>query len=274
MKYTSKKAFLLWLPVLVWTIFLCSVNVVSSEIRINPPSVHDIHRAHLHTLFLWNTENQDSMIQVKDNGAGRRFNILNWLIMWENSWVDSGATLVTIWWWTNNQIWDVSKSGIWGWDGNYIITSYSVIWWWKGNTIEGDKDNAEHLGAIAWWHTNEVSSWWSIAGWSNNRAENWWVVIWWLSNIAKLNGLALWHSSNWWNNTFSWNSPSTPDNSAVIVANGWVLIWTNEPVPWVNFSFSYTQLLWKYEIIQRLELYERLEWWMDVSMDMMVMFGM
>lgn len=233
MKYTSKLAYLLWLPLLTWVVALCSMNVVSSEVRIPVPRMGDIHRAHLNSLYLWNTESSDASIEV--NVYGRRFNVLNWLIMWQgNSVLSDDATLVTIWWWRSNTISDVIQSGIWWWESNIITTSFSVIWWWRGNTTEWENRTEDHLGTIAWWTSNKTTHWWTVVWWKNNEAQNWWIVIGWQDNISDSYGVALWQNSYSKYGSFSWNSSDTKDNSAVIVASGWILIWTYEPISWVN----------------------------------------
>ena len=235
MKYTSKWAYLLWLPLLACIFTLCFMNVVNWNISIVVPLEEKLHRSNLHSLFLWITWTEAS-IRVEDG----KLNILNWLIMWYNNIANVWASFVTIGWWRNNKIGFVEKSGIGWWYNNEVYASYSVIWWWSSNSAVWGSTNA-----IAWWQNNQTSSGWTVVGWESNIVSGRWVIVWWENNMLwGDSSMVLWNNSNWWNGSFSWNSPIVQDYSAVIMASGWVLIWTYDTITWVNLVVNGAVKIW------------------------------
>ena len=111
MKHTSKLAYLLWLPVLVWVSILSVINVVNGEVSIRVPAPGDLHRPHLFSLSLWKTE---TGANVKVNVNNRLLNVSNWIIMWKNNRAGNNARFASIWWWKEKSesigLWYVSSS--------------------------------------------------------------------------------------------------------------------------------------------------------------------
>ena len=243
MKHTSKLAYLLWLPVLVWLSALSIINVVNWDVSIRVPSIWDLHRAQLKSLYLWKTSTSD-VANVKLNVNETQLLVSNWLVIWQNTDVGDDA-FVFVGWWQNNSI-SGSHSGIGWWSGNTISSSFSVIWWWKSNSISWDDSQ---VNAIAWGNLNSTQAGWTVVGGKNNGINGTWVIVWWLNN--KINGdgsLALWANSNWGNWTFSWNGPFVYDYAAVIMASGGTLIWTYDPITWVNLVVDGAVKIWTAEI--------------------------
>lgn len=161
--------------------------------------------------------------------------------MWRNNGSLQGARYVSIGWWVDNTISSVENSGIWWWNGNLVDSAVSVIWWWSENRVKADSK----FNTVAWWYSNLVANEWSIVGWENNVVIGRSVVVWWSGNHVDGDGsMAFWSGSKWWARSFSWNSPIVRDYSAIIVATGWVLIWTYEPVTWVNLVVEGAVKIW------------------------------
>ena len=239
MKYKSKWVYLLWLLVLSWISVLYVTNIVKGDINISVPSETDVHRAILHSLFLWNWNSDDSYALIELNDE--QLKIKNWVIMGTGNEVSDSIT-ASIGWWSNNKIYK-DNSGIWWWKDNMINTSSSVIWGWQCNqTTESDFWD-DDISAIAWWSGNIVKGWWAIVWWESNTVNNW-VVIWWNNNESNDKSVVLWENSKWTESSFVWNSENILNNSAVITASGWILIWTYTPISWVNLVVNGAVKLW------------------------------
>lgn len=238
MKHTSKLAYLLWLPVLVWVSILSVINVVNGEVSIRVPAPGDLHRPHLFSLSLWKTE---TGANVKVNVNNRLLNVSNWIIMWKNNRAGNNARFASIWWWKENSLASAEKSGIWWWKGNSIDSPVSVIWWWAENSVK----SSSKYSTVAWWRSNVVDSEWSIVGWENNVVIGRSLVIWWRENHVEGEGsMVLWSNSKWGIWSFSWNSSISRNYSAIIMASGGTLIWTYEAVSGVNLVVDWAVKIW------------------------------
>lgn len=243
MKKASKLGYLLWLPILIWVAIFFTINIVNGDVSITIPSPMDLHRPQLRTLSLWKTE---TWAQVGVDVENNRLNISHWLIIWQSNGVEGGANYVSIGWWRENYIASVEKSGIWWWNNNKIYSSSSVIWWWSGNSISWDNSQ---VSAIAWGLSNKTQAWWIIVGWAGNQANGTWVIVWWQNNSVNGDGsLVLWSNSWGWKWSFSWNNSDVQDYSAVIMTSKGTLIWTYEPVTWVNLVVDGAVKVWTNQI--------------------------
>ena len=185
------------------------------------------HKARVYSLYLWVWENV-GIKTTEDNLI-----ITNWIVVWDAS-SYSKSTGASIWWWVGNTIESNSQyAGIaWWWNNTIVDGENSIIGWWSNNSIDGKN------AVVAWWQNNTSHSWWNVMWWVWNSASGNSVVLWWEGNMAEENSLALWKDSDAQYKSFAWNAIAEP-NSARINASNWVLIWTTQPITWVNLVVNW-----------------------------------
>ena len=219
---------------LVWGIFWLGilsfiVRWEDAPFQISWNSSELAHRVRLTNLWIWDT--MSAWLKAWENNL----DVLNGVVAGSGNTIDGNIVLSSVGGWENNKIkW--SYAGVVWWFSNTAWNSNSAVGGWDGNTA--DWSNA----VIAWWKGNSAGSdWWVILWWEGNTTDGeYGIVLWWSENTAWAYGLSLWHGSAWADNTFSWrdselwewNGPL--EDSAHIGATSWVLIWTYNPIPWVN----------------------------------------
>lgn len=209
MKNKTKRNYLL--GVILSAFLIAWIINITNGITINTQNIpqKNLHRISLFSLFLSNNDEDPARISVTT--WWENLDILNWLII------------------NNNSAW------VAGWTWNKVQWENWAIGWWKSNRVKWTN------WVVAGWYNNN-SNGWIILWWNSNTSSKGWIVLWGQDNTANDHSIALWENANWKLYSFAWNGEA-PEYSARINASGGMLIWTYTPIPWVSLVVSWATKL-------------------------------